>query len=87
MKYVRLESSRDERFVFAVAPTTHAELAEAFAPKGYRPVSAGFIQIDPLAEGGVRTIGDSLSLKLAPLPEDARLIGFLYGATVSQAAK
>lgn len=89
MKYVRLESTDkfkgDERFVFGLAPVTHAELAAVWAELGYEPVSAGFLIIDPLAPNGCRVVGDSFSLKLKPLPQDAEIIGFLYGATIRMA--
>lgn len=80
MKYVRLRRHGDEFFVFCLAPLTHGLLAKPWIDQGYTPLSAGFVIFDPLT--GIRTTGQSLSLGLQPLGDDARMIDFLYAATV-----
>jgi hypothetical protein len=82
MKYVRLRNQVDEIVVLGLAPVSHADLAAVWQPRGYRPVSAGFLVIDPTRQAGCRTVGQSDSLNLGPGTHDARFIGMLYGATL-----
>lgn len=79
MKYVRFRRRGEDRFLFTVAPTRHADLADAMIPAGWSPVSAGFVLFSPVA--GVQVCGRSESLGLVPNPLDARLIDMLYAAT------
>ena len=87
MKYVRMRNLKtgDEIVVLALAPVEHSDLALAFAAKGYEAVSAGFLKIDPTAERGIRTVGNSQSLGLEPAADDHLLISVLYGATLNAA--
>lgn len=52
-----------------------------------RPVSAGFVKIDPAAEFGVSTYGSSVGLKLKPDERDAKLIARWYGALLPAPAE
>lgn len=80
LKYVRLyHPTQHELFVFTVPPLSHAKLAERHAVDGYKPVSAGFVQFGPA--GLITTLGDSTSLNLKPMPDDAQRIYLLYAHT------
>lgn len=82
MKYVRLRPHTEGPAVllFCTAPMTHRKLALAFAHEGVA-ISAGFCRQD--AEGRWSTFGDSSSLCLGPLPEDAALITGMVRGTIA----
>jgi len=79
LKYVRLYHPTEiDRFIFALPPLSHADLAQAYADggSGYKPLSAGFVDFGPA--GNFTTHGESVSLKLKPMPDDAQRIYLLY---------
>lgn len=79
MKYVTLFSEREQTtiIVACLQPLSHADLARAFAPMGYRPASAGFLAFHPAR--GLTTHGSSDSLGgLKPAPFDAPMIAKLH---------
>lgn len=84
MKYVRLRPHTDGPAVllFCTAPMTHRKLAQAFAHEG-AALSAGFCRQE--ADGRWSTFGDSSSLCLGPLPEDAALITGMVRGTAAMA--
>ncbi|MDF3059396.1 MAG: hypothetical protein K0R17_3611 [Rariglobus sp.] len=82
LKYVRLYHPTEfEIFVFTGATLSHEKLAKAYAADGYTPISAGFVQFGPA--GLFTTLGESVSLKLKPMPDDAQRIYLDYAHTVA----
>lgn len=90
MKYIILHPTNQAgltQILFAVAPTTHAELAAKYA-ETHKPTSAGFCDFrdGPVpARPSVRVFGRSTSLNLGPAEGDARLIAQMVTTTLSMA--
>ena len=73
MKYLILEAAEGLPWILLfTAPLTHADVAAVAAPRGYKPVSAGYY--DPLKH---ETFGESSTLKLKPRPADAGMIAVM----------
>ena len=79
LKYIRFaHSTEGSAFGFTLPPLSHSNLAQMFSVMGYKPVSAGFV--DFAADGTVTTHGESVSLKMKPLEDDAARIRAGYAA-------
>lgn len=84
MKYVILTPKPDvadlTRVLCCCAPTTHEELAQAFAAT-HQPTSAGFFDFHPT--GTIEPFGFSTSLRMGPAPGDGRLLAGLIRGTAA----
>lgn len=82
MKYIKLQDPEGgmPRFIFTLAPTTHAEITEGFIKRGFKPISAGYF--DP-ATGSV--FGASESLKIKADFDDTKIILAMINAMMKTA--
>lgn len=88
MKYIIIRPEDGTEFpVFCVAPKTHADLATAWRRNDRSTiVAAGFVDFGPFpSTGQVATFGESVSLKMGPRPQDARIISTFYRTTLATA--
>jgi hypothetical protein len=77
LKYVRFHHETEhEVFILTLPPLKLSTLADIMRRAGYTPMSAGFVNFGPA--GQVTTHGESVSLGLKPMPDDAQRIYLLY---------